>query len=142
MEGKESDRADFFMLERYQHVADLWRHMREFSRASERAARRHGLTPQRYWLLLMIKGAADGRQVASVGQLTNDLQLAQSSATELIDRAEIANLVRRNAAEHDRRRMEVRLTAEGERRLRAVVDDLAVTRREFADLVAQLKGVI
>src|SRR3954452_17455154 len=138
MEGKESDRDDFFMLERYQHVADLWRHMRQFSRASERAARRHGLTRQRYWLLLMIKGAADGRQVASVAQLTNDLQLAQSSATELIDRAEMANLVRRNAAEHDRRRMEVRLTAEGERRLRAVVEDLAVTRREFADLVAQL----
>ena len=40
-----------------QHVAELWIHLREFACATERAARKNQLTPQRYLLLLMISSS-------------------------------------------------------------------------------------
>ncbi|MDX6469966.1 MAG: hypothetical protein QOF75_1769, partial [Gaiellaceae bacterium] len=41
-------------------VAEFRTALRRFLRRSERIARQSGLTPQRYLLLLMIKGAAGG----------------------------------------------------------------------------------
>jgi hypothetical protein len=38
--------------------------------------------------------------------------------------------------------IEIRLTDEGERRLAAAVTDLALERRQFAALVAQLKDAL
>src|SRR5216110_1595659 len=91
--------------------------LRRFLRRSERIARQSGLTPQRYLLLLMIKGAPDGSEQSTVTELAGRLQLAQSSVTELVSRAEETGLLEREASQTDARVAHLRLTPEGERRL-------------------------
>src|SRR5881396_3113011 len=67
-------------------VAEFRASLRRFLRRSERNARAAGLTPQRYLLLLMIKGAADHSEQSTVTELAERLQLAQSTVTELVRR--------------------------------------------------------
>jgi DNA-binding MarR family transcriptional regulator len=141
-EEPEGDQVELPTLELFQHVADLWTNLRRFAQATERAARIRGLTPQRYRLLLMIKGAPSGDQMATVGQLTERLHLAQSTITELIDRAEAIGLVVRSGSPRDGRLTEIRLTDEGDQRLIATITDLAIERRQFATLVARLKSAL
>jgi len=50
-------------------VAEFRAALRKFLRNGERVARACGLTPQRYLLLLMIKGAPDGREQSTVTDL-------------------------------------------------------------------------
>ena len=66
-------------LSDYQSVADLRAALRKFLRVSESAARRHGLTQQRY-LLLMIKGAPDGSQRSTVTALSDRRQTTRPVA--------------------------------------------------------------
>ena len=94
--------------------------LRSFLRSSEQIARANRLTPQRHLLLLMIKGAPDGSETATVTDLVERLELAQSTVTELVKRAEESGLVRREGAEHDGRVARLQLTDEGERRLARV----------------------
>jgi DNA-binding MarR family transcriptional regulator len=98
-------------------VAEFRSALRRFMRISERNARAAGLTPQRYLLLLMIKGAPNGSQQSTVTELSERLQLAQSTVTELVGRAEESGLVERERSTDDGRIAHLRLTAEGERRL-------------------------
>src|SRR5205809_2353326 len=91
--------------------------LRRFLRRSERMARASGLTPQRYLLLLMIKGAADGSEKSTVTELAERLQLAQSTVTELVRRAEETGLIEREQSDSDGRVTHLRLSEEGERRL-------------------------
>ena len=92
--------------------------------------------------MVMIQGAPDGAQMATVGQLAEQLCLAQSSVTGLIDRAEAAGLVIRRNALEDARTTEVRLTEEGERRLTAAIGDLTTERRTFLRLVTELRDLL
>jgi DNA-binding MarR family transcriptional regulator len=112
--------------------------LRSFLRESERAARRNGLTPQRHLLLLMIKGAPDASEQATVTELADRLKLAQSSVTELVNRAEGAGLVSRELSEQDGRVAHLRLTDEGERRLALTFTRLADERRQLREAFAQL----
>src|SRR4030088_506914 len=98
-------------------VAEFRAALRAFLRRSERIARQSGLTPQRYLLLLMIKGAPDGSEQSTVTELSERLQLAQSTVTELVSRAEEAGLVEREQSTRDGRVAHLRLTTEGESRL-------------------------
>jgi DNA-binding MarR family transcriptional regulator len=98
-------------------VAEFRAALRRFLRTSERNARSAGLTPQRYLLLLMIKGAADRSEQSTVTELAERLQLAQSTVTELVRRAEETGLVERERSSADGRIAYLRLTAEGEGRL-------------------------
>src|SRR3954465_2460980 len=98
-------------------VADFRAALRAFLRTSERNARAAGLTPQRYLLLLMIKGAPDGSEQSTVTELAERLQLAQSTVTELVSRAEEIGLVERERSSDDGRIAFLTLTDEGERRL-------------------------
>ena len=91
--------------------------LREFLRDSELIAQASGLTPQRHLLLLMIKGAPDGSEQATVTQLARRLRLAQTTVTDLVGRAEQAGLIEREHSGADARVAILRLTAEGERRL-------------------------
>src|SRR6201987_5141837 len=84
-------------------VAEFRSALRHFLRRSERIARASGLTPQRYLLLLMIKGAPDGGEQSTVTELAERLQLAQSTVTELVSRAEEAGLVSREQSHTDAR---------------------------------------
>src|SRR3954452_724689 len=98
-------------------VAEFREALRHFLRQSERIARASGLTPQRYLLLLMVKGAVDGSEQSTVTDLAERLQLAQSTVTELVSRAEDAGLIGRKPSPTDARVAYLRLTPEGERRL-------------------------
>lgn len=80
-------------------------------------AQQSGLTPQRYLLLLMIKGAPDGSERATVTQLASRLRLAQTTVTDLVRRAEDVGLIARERSPRDARVTFLRLTAEGQRRL-------------------------
>lgn len=102
--------------------------LRQFLRRSEQIARKSDLTPQRYLLLLMVKGAADGSEQSTVTELAERLQLAQSTVTELVSRAEDAGLIEREQSQTDARVAHLRLTEEGERRLTLAFTGLATER--------------
>jgi DNA-binding MarR family transcriptional regulator len=120
-------------------VAEFRVALRRFLRAGEQAARACGLTPQRHLLLLLIKGAPDGSETATVTDLAERLHLAQSTVTELVARAEEAGLIRRATAEHDARIAELRVTPEGERRLECSFRALDEERRALRDALAHLE---
>jgi DNA-binding MarR family transcriptional regulator len=123
-------------------VAEFRSTLRAFLRRTERIARHSGLTPQRYLLLLMIKGASDGSEQSTVTELSERLQLAQSTVTELVSRAEEAGLVAREQSRADARVAHLRLTAEGERRLEAAFTELAVERSNLRESFTHLDGAI
>jgi len=125
-------------LDEVVHVAQFREALRRFLRRSERVARVSGLTPQRYLLLLMIKGAPDGSEQSTVTELAERLQLAQSTVTELVRRAEEVGLVEREQSTSDGRVAFLRLTAEGEKRLGRAFTDLAVERRQLRDAFVHL----
>jgi DNA-binding MarR family transcriptional regulator len=113
------------------HVAAFRAALRTFLNESERVARANGLTPQRHLLLLMIKGAPDGSEQATISDLTERMKLAQSTVTELVSRAEDAGLIEREQSDDDARVAHLRLTAEGERRLAKVFTHLDVERDQL-----------
>jgi DNA-binding MarR family transcriptional regulator len=113
--------------------------LRSFLRSSEQIARANGLTPQRHLLLLMIKGAPDGSESATVTDLVERLELAQSTVTELVKRAEESGFVRREGAEHDGRVARLRLTDEGERRLGHVFRAHEDERRRLLELLLEFE---
>jgi DNA-binding MarR family transcriptional regulator len=121
-------------------VADFRAALRHFLRQSERVSRQCGLTPQRYSLLLMIKGSPDGDEQSTVTELAERLQLAQSTVTELVRRAEEAGLIEREQSQRDARVAHLRLTEEGERRLMKSFTKLATERTQLAAAVAHLEG--
>jgi DNA-binding MarR family transcriptional regulator len=102
--------------------------LRQFLRRSERIARSSGLTPQRYLLLLMIKGAPDGSEQSTVTELAERLQLAQSTV----------GLVERETSAVDGRVAHLRLTEEGERRLAKSFTSLAGERDALRATFAHL----
>ena len=125
-------------VEEVVRVAQFRAGLRRFLRRSERVARSSGLTPQRYLLLLMIKGAPEGDEQSTVTELAERLQLAQSTVTELVSRAEEVGLIGREQSASDGRVAHLRLTAEGEKRLERAFTDLAAERRELREAFANL----
>jgi DNA-binding MarR family transcriptional regulator len=121
------------------HAAAFRSALRVFLRKSEQIARAEGLTPQRHLLLLMIKGAPNGSEQATVTELSERLQLAQSTVTELVNRAEEAGLVERARSEDDGRVAHLRLTATGERKLARVFEAHAGERGLLRRMLAELE---
>ena len=119
-------------------VAEFRAALRTFLRHSERVARKSGLTPQRYLLLLMVKGAPGGDERSTVTELSQRLQLAQSTVTELVSRAETAGLLAREQSPSDARVAHLRLTAEGERRLELAFTALATERSQLREVIAEI----
>lgn len=126
--------------EDYQRAAELRAALRRFLRVSEQTARRHRLTPQRYLLLLMIKGSPDGRERSTVTELAARMQLAQSTVTELVRRAESVGLIEREPSPQDGRVVYLRLTPEAERRLSGAVTELGPEQQRLADILGERRG--
>jgi len=124
----------------FEQAAAFRASLRRFHRISEDAARKAGLTPRRHLLLLMIKGAPGGAERSTVSELCARLQLAQSSVTELVQRAEEAGLVRRAQAREDGRIAYLTLTSEGERRLQLVHDQLRPEREALTRILREVDG--
>jgi len=108
-------------LDRVVRLAEFRANLRAFLRHDEHSCRRFGLTPQRYLLLLAVKGAPDGSERLSISDAADRLQLSRNTVTELCVRAEEAGLLTREPSEGDQRVVFVRATREGERRLAAVI---------------------
>jgi DNA-binding MarR family transcriptional regulator len=120
------------------HVAAFRSALRSFLRTSEEIAQANGLTPRRHLLLLLIKGAPDGSEQATITELAERLQLAQSTVTELVKRAQQAGLVVRERSPADQRVGHLRLTDEGERRLARVFRSHEAEREKLRTMLAEL----
>ena len=120
-------------------VAALRAALRAFLAESDGMARASGLTPQRHLLLLMIKGAPDGSERATVGELVARLQLAQNTVSELVQRAEGLGLIEREQSASDARVAHLRLSAEGERRLALAFAGNEDARDRLVEVVGALR---
>ncbi len=114
-------------------AAEFRRQLRRFQAHGDAGVRQAGLTPQRYLLLLTVKGAPDGSETRSIGQLSDDLQLAQSSVTELVDRAEAAGPGVRATGAADARPVLGRLHPAGEERLMAALVAVRAEREQLLE---------
>lgn len=123
-----------------EHAAEFWEALRWFLNRHEQVVRVWQLTPQRYQLLVMIEGAPDGSRCSTVTELSSRLHLAQNTVTELVDRAETAGLVIREASSIDGRVADIRLTAEGRRRVEGVMVELRPDRAMLEAVLAALGG--
>lgn len=114
-------------------VASLRYALRQFSRKTEIEARRVGITPQQYFLLLAIKGFP-GRETANITELAERLQVRHNAVIGLVNRAEERGLVRRepNAPGEDRRVVQVRVTDEGEEIIQRLAHALRDERHRVA----------
>jgi len=92
-----------------------------FLRFSESAARRAGVTPTQYLLLLHVCGSV-GRDWSSVGELAGRLHASAHGTTALIGRCRKAGLVRKRRHVADARRVEVHLTPRGRRLLDRIAE--------------------
>ena len=122
------------LQEQYREAAGLRIALRRFLARTEQITRAHGLTPERYELLLLIKAAPDGE--ATVSKLGERLAIGQSAATQLARRTEDAGLLERTISRQDARVRPLRLTAEGERRLTGAVAALGPERTLLRRLLA------
>jgi DNA-binding MarR family transcriptional regulator len=100
----------------YRSLSDFRYEIRRFLSFSEKAARGAGLEPQQHQALLTIQGLPPHR-VATVGVLSERLQIQHHSAGELADRLEAKRLIRRSRTQQDRRTVVLRMTARGEKLL-------------------------
>jgi len=132
--------ADRLSTEEVARVAEFRAALRRFLRTTERNARSAGLTPQRYLLLLMIKGAEDKSGKSTVTELAERLQLAQSTVTELVRRAEDVGLLERERSPDDGRIAFLRLTPEGERRLERSFTTNEAERQALVEAFSHLEG--
>ena len=119
----------------YRGAAELRGALRRFARRSDALTRRHGLTTQRYELLLMAKTGGGGEGRATLSELADRLALAPSSITELVARSEALGLVRRELDPGNRRAVFVAVTPEGEQRLSAAVEELADERARLVEII-------
>jgi DNA-binding MarR family transcriptional regulator len=89
----------------------------------------------------MIKGAPDRSEQSTVTELSERLQLAQSTVTELVRRAEEVGLIEREQSAEDGRVAHLRLTPEGERRLVRSFTDHDTERAQLREAFEQLERV-
>lgn len=123
-------------------LAEFRFRLRSFLSFSETAAERHGIQAQQYQLMQVIASLPDDQQ-ASISYLADRMVLRHNSTVELVDRAEKAGLVARQSDPKDLRRSLVRLTPEGARILRTLVNEhVAELKRTGTELIQALEAVI
>ena len=120
----------------FREAAALRGALRKFLRQSEQIAREEGLTPSRYSLLLMIKASDEGR--STVTELSEQMQLTQSTVTELVTRAEVTGLVQREQSTDDARVSWLRLTPDAEERLARAVARNGRERERLLQLISSV----
>ncbi|WP_424628386.1 MarR family winged helix-turn-helix transcriptional regulator [Bradyrhizobium sp. SYSU BS000235] len=101
----------------YRALANFRFELRKFLAFSETAANKAGLTPQQHQALLTVKGFSSENPV-SIGELAKLLFIKHHTAVELVDRMTKLGLLSRVVDDNDGRRALVKLTREGEQRLR------------------------
>jgi DNA-binding MarR family transcriptional regulator len=104
----------------YRALAELRYRIRGFLRDGDSVARRAGLSPQQYLMMLAIRGLPRGYE-ATIRTLAQRMALKHHSAVELVDRLEENGYVRRSRGQKDRRLVTVSLLQSGERLLEGMV---------------------
>ncbi len=122
---------------RLELTAEFRTELRRFMQRTKVVTTQHGLTPERYDLLLMIKAAPEER--STVTELCRSLHLRQTGVTELVKRAEEAGLLRREQSPRDARVSLLALTPEGERRLLEAWEALREERRALGAVFEELR---
>jgi DNA-binding MarR family transcriptional regulator len=110
----------------YSALARFRLELRGFLHFSERVAHAAGIEPQQHQLLLALKGLPTPQEPPTVGNIAAWLTIQHHSAVELVDRAVARGLVRREHDVHDRRRVLVHLTPDGQ----ALLDRLSVMHHQ------------
>ncbi|UFX45032.1 MarR family transcriptional regulator [Bradyrhizobium sp. 41S5] len=103
----------------YRALAQFRFELRTFLAFSEEGARKAGLTPRQHQALLGIKGFVEPGP-PTVGDIARFLLIRHNSAVELMNRMAKVGLVSRVTDPVDGRRVQLKLTAKGERKLLAV----------------------
>ncbi len=119
----------------YRRLLEFRIGLRRFLRWSEEQAQATGVSPAQHQLLLAIRGHPD-RRGPTIGDVAEHLLLRHHSAVGLVDRAEVAGLVRRAQDRDDHRIVRLRLTPRGAETLRRLT---AVTLEELARLSPRLR---
>jgi DNA-binding MarR family transcriptional regulator len=101
----------------YETLAELRYQLRRFLHVREAAARRVGIEPQQYVLLLQIKGL-ERRGPVTIGALSERLRIRHHSTVGLVDRLVRRGIVARAPDPRDGRRVVVVLKPAGEAILR------------------------
>jgi DNA-binding MarR family transcriptional regulator len=113
--------------------------LRRFLHWSEEQARAAGLTPAQHQLLLAIRGHG---APPSISEVAEHLLLRHHSAVELVDRAERAGLVHREADGDDQRIVRLHLSPAGEVALATLaaahLEELSRQRLSFEALGEEL----
>jgi DNA-binding MarR family transcriptional regulator len=125
----------------YRSLLALRDGLRRFLHWSARQAEGADLTPAQHQLLLVIRAHEDPAG-PTIGDVADHLLLRHHSAVELVDRAEVAGIVRRRSDPADHRTVRLEVTSLGERRLaRLSAIHLEELRRLGADLAPLWSGL-
>jgi len=122
----------------YAAAATLRAALRRFEKESVRVLGGHGLTTERYELLLAIKARTEDGGRPTTALLADDLQLAHSSTTQLARRAKDAGLVSRRVSSLDGRVRYLTLTDAGAAKLAAAASELGPERQRLIALLRAL----
>lgn len=118
----------------YQHLLRFRTELRRFLRWSEERAKAEGLTAAQHQLLLAVRGSAE-EGGATVGEVADALLLRHHTASELIDRAVGAGLLRRERDQDDHRVVRLHITRRG-------AGKLARLSRQHLEELARLRAGI
>lgn len=126
----------------YELLAALRHALRRFAWQTELEARKVGLSPQQYQLMLAIKGFP-GRDWANISELAERLQIRHNAVIGLVNRGEMNGLVRRaqEADQADRRIVQVHLTPQGEKVLRELAQALHAERQHLRRVVLEMENM-
>lgn len=103
----------------YEQLAEFRYKVRKHIRVSEAAARRAGITPKQYQLMLAIKGYP-GRDYATPTELAEQLQITKHACAELIQRSETNGLVHKIENKRDARSVIVSISSRGMKKLNKI----------------------
>ncbi len=124
----------------YELLAAFRLALRRYLRFSEDEAKKVGLTAQHYQALLVVR--ADHVGEMTIGALAQQLLLKHHSAVGLVDRLASQGLLARTAAPDSRRKVQLRLTAKGQRVLESLAhihrDELERSARELTELLQRI----
>ena len=127
----------------YEALAKFRYQLRVFLAFSESEAARQGLTPQQHQALLAIKGFAEP-DLASVGDLARALLIRHHTAVELAGRMKRLGLIDRSVDARDARRVLLKLTARGERKLQALsaihLEELGAVGPTLVSILRQVRN--
>ena len=126
----------------FRALAEFRYRIRIYLNGGEVAARKAGLEPQQYLLMLALRGLPIGHD-PSIRELAERLQLRHHSVVELVDRLERRQFLRRERSRTDRRQVFVHLTPRGEKILtRLAKQRISELRTAAPALVRSLTAVI